>query len=206
MRTGLNRRMWLRGALGFTLALPFLPSVVSPKIASAGPQSLKRKRFVAMGVDHGACWQKFMYPADASLTQTKTYGGRAIRQGDLSLAVSSGVASLSRVLSASSARFTPALAAKMNVIRGLDVTFFMGHNRGGHLGNYADNDGNLNGEQGLAHVPTIDQVLAWSPSFYGDLGTIKERSLVIGDNRKSWGYSNPSMKSGNVQAITTEWD
>ncbi len=205
MSEGMSRRSWLRGALGFTLALPFLPSV-APRTASAGPTSTTRKRFIAIGTEHGGIWQSNMYPAEATLTQTMSYAGRTIRRGDLALGMSNGKASLSPVLSGASTRLTPALAAKMNVLRGLDVTFYLGHNRGGHLGNYADNDGNLNNEQNLAHIPTIDQVLAWSPSFYGNLGSIKERSLVIGGDRMSWGYSNPSTQSGTVQALTSEFD
>ncbi len=202
---GVSRRMFLRGALGFSLALPFLPSVVA-KEAAAAPNATTRKRFIAIGTEHGGVWQSNMYPADATLTQTMSYAGRSIRRGDLALAMQNGNASLSPVMTGSASKLTPALAAKMNVLRGLDVTFYLAHNRGGHLGNYADNDGNLNGEQGLAHVPTIDQVLAWSTSFYGDLATIKERSLVIGGDRMSWGYANPSMKTGAVQAITPEFD
>ncbi|MFT3767945.1 MAG: DUF1552 domain-containing protein [Minicystis sp.] len=205
MSTKISRRMVLRGALGFTLAIPFLPSVL-PSSAKAGPTSSGRKRFVAIGTEHGGIWQGNMYPADATLTDTKKYAGRDVRRGKLALAMDSGKASLSPVLTADATKLTAKLAAKMNVLRGLDVTFYLAHNRGGHLGDYADNDGNLNGEQGIAHVPTIDQVMAWSPSFYGDLATIKERSLVIGGDRMSWGYASPSTKSGDVQALASEHD
>lgn len=205
MSQGTSRRTFLRGALGFTLALPFLPSV-APRSAKADANPSTRKRFVAIGTEHGGIWQSNMYPGDATLTDTSSYAGRTIRRGDLALDASGGTARLSPVLSGSSSVLTPALAAKMNVLRGLDVTFYMGHNRGGHLGNYADNDGNLQGEQGLSHMPTIDQVMAWSTNFYGSLGSIKERSLVIGSNRMSWGYSNPSTHSGEVQAISSEFD
>jgi hypothetical protein len=197
--------MMLRGALGFALAIPFLPSVL-PRSAKAGPTSNGKKRFIAIGTEHGGVWQEFMYPKDGTLTDKQMYAGHEIRRGKLALDVQNGVASLSPVLSADSGVLTASLAAKMNVIRGLDVTFYLGHNRGGHLGNYADNDGNLNGEQGLQHMPTIDQVMAWSPSFYGNLDTIKERSLVMGGDRFSWGYSSPSTKSGEVQALVSEWD
>ena len=59
----------------------------------------------------------------------------------------------------------------MNVLCGLDVPFYIAHNTGLHLGNYARNDGN--GGDGKAVQafprPTIDQIMAWSPSFYPDL-------------------------------------
>ncbi len=201
----LGRRMWLRGAAGFTLAIPFLPSLLEQKQASAG--ALQRKRFVAFGTNHGAIWQPNMYPADGVLTQSQQYAGHEVRRGNLSLDVSNGIARLSPVLSASSSVFTSALAAKMNVLRGLDVTFYLAHHRGGHLGNYAENDGNgSDGQATQAHIPTIDQIMAWSSSFYPDLATILERSLVIGGNGMSANWSSPSTKSGEVQNISPEND
>jgi hypothetical protein len=201
----LGRRMWLRGAGGFALAIPLLPSLLDEKEAKAG--SLGRKRFVAMGTNHGAIWQQNMYPDDGVLTQTSQYAGHAVRRGNLALSVEGGVASLSPVLSASSDRFTSALASKMNVLRGLDVTFYLAHHRGGHLGNYAENDGNgTDGQMTQEHIPTIDQVMAWSSSFYPDLSTILERSLVIGGNGMSANWSSPSSQSGSVQNIAPEND
>jgi len=201
----INRRMFLRGAAGCTLAIPLLPSLVGDNVAHAagGP-----KRFVALATSHGGVWQSKMYPADGALTDSTTYAGHQVRRGSLSLDVANGVASISPVLSADSGRLTSELAQKMNVLRGLDVTFFLAHHRGGHLGNYADNAGN--GDDGVLvqsdRRPTIDQVLAWSPSFYGDLSTIRERALVVGHDGMSHGYSSPSTQSGDVQSITPEND
>jgi len=158
----LGRRMWLRGAGGFALAIPLLPSLLDQKEAKAGGNN--RKRFVAMGTNHGAIWQPNMYPVDGSLTQTATYAGHQVRRGALALDVAGGVARLSPVLSGSSSVLTSALAAKMNVLRGLDVTFYLAHHRGGHLGNYAENDGNgMDGQATQEHIPTIDQHIASSP-------------------------------------------
>ncbi len=201
----LGRRMWLRGAGGFALAIPLLPSLLDQKEAKAGGNN--RKRFVAMGTNHGAIWQPNMYPVDGSLTQTATYAGHQVRRGALALDVAGGVARLSPVLSASSSVLTSALAAKMNVLRGLDVTFYLAHHRGGHLGNYAENDGNgMDGQATQEHIPTIDQLMAWSPSFYTDLSTILERALVIGGNGMSANWSSPSTKTGEVQNISPEND
>ena len=78
---------------------------------------------------------------------------------------------LSPVLRAPSSALSAALVAKMNVLWGLDVPFYIAHNTGLHLGNYARNDGN--GGDGKAVQafprPTIDQIMAWSPSFYSNL-------------------------------------
>jgi hypothetical protein len=195
-----SRRMFLRGLGGFALAIPFLPSIADQKIAKAAPGD--RKRFVAFGTQHGGIWQASMYPNEATLASTQNYAGRQVRRGALSLSTSNGIASLSPVLSAPSDRFTSALASKMNVLRGLDVSFYLAHHRGGHLGNFAENDGNGTDAQGLEHIPTIDQVLAFSEKFYGDLATIKERSLVIGGNGMSAGISN----TGTVQNLSPEND
>lgn len=205
MAKHVNRRMWLRGAAGFVLAIPFLPSVVGEKEARAagGP-----KRFIALGTQHGAVWSPRMVPPDATLTQTATYAGHEIRRGNLALDVAGGIASLSPVLSADSAKLTQPLVQKMNVLRGLDVTFYLAHHRGGHLGNYADNDGN--GSDGKAVQatprPTIDQVLAWSKDFYPDLASIKERSIVMGSKGMSHGYTSPGTQSGDVQFIAPQND
>jgi hypothetical protein len=112
------------------------------------------------------------------------------------------------VLSAPSSRLTSTLVQKMNVLRGLDVTFYLGHHRGGHLGNYAENDAN-SGDGGTVKGqprPTIDQLMAWSDSFYPDLATIKERSLVIGGWGMSAMWSSPLTHDGAVQSITPERD
>ena len=201
-KNAFNRRTVLRGAAGFTLALPFLPSLAE-KDAQAGPNDAPR-RFVALGTEHGGIWQEHMHPVDGVLTDQQQYGGHTVRRGDLSLNVANGIASLSPVLSADSGVLTPEIAAKMNVIRGLDVTFYLGHHRGGHLGNFAENDGNGMDGPLLAPRPTLDQLMAWSDNFYPDLTTILERSIVIGGHGMSADFSNPSTRSGPIQNITPE--
>ena len=200
-----NRRMWLRGAAGCLLAIPFLPSIVGEKEARAAGGS---KRFIALGTQHGAVWAPRMVPPDAMLTQTATYAAHEIRRGNLVLDVANGIAGLSPVLSADSGKFTQALVQKMNVLRGLDVTFYLAHHRGGHLGNYADNDGNGTDGKTVQAMPrpTIDQVLAWSDVFYTDLNSIKERSIVAGSKGMSHGYTSPGTQSGDIQFIAPQND
>ncbi|MDC0743095.1 DUF1552 domain-containing protein [Polyangium mundeleinium] len=201
----LNRRMWLRGAAGFTLAIPFLPSLFGKDeaFAAGGP-----KRFVALATQHGGVWQPRMYPNDTTLTQSTSYAGHDIRRGALALEAANGVASLSPVLAGDSSKLTSALVQKMNVLRGLDVTFYLAHHRGGHLGNYADNDGN--GADGQAiwekKKQTLDQILAWSSKFYPDLGSIRERSIVVGSGGMSHGWSNPGNQTGTIQSVAPEND
>ncbi len=200
----LSRRQVLRGAGGFTLALPWLPSLL-PRGADAAPSPLAQPRFVAICTEHGALWEQNMHPA-AGQTEQMTYAGHAIRRSPLVRTEANGRASLSPILSADATVMTDALVAKMNVLRGLDVPFYIAHHRGGHLGNWAANDGN--GEDGQIQMgsdtPTIDQVLAWSNTFYSDLSTVLERSMVIG-NDISWGWSNPQTQSGSIQATAPEF-
>jgi hypothetical protein len=206
MKTQLTRRHVLRGAAGFTLALPILRSL-QPRGAWAGdPPFAANPRFVAFATEHGGVWEQNMYPAAATLTDNQSYAGRTIRRGDLAASVANGVATVSPVMSGPSDVLTDALVAKLNVLRGLDHPFYIGHHRGGHLGNYAANDGNgTDGQVVQAYPrPTIDQVMAWSGSFYPDLSTTLERSMIVG-NQISWGWSSPESNSGVIQELPPVW-
>lgn len=200
-----TRRQVLRGMAGFTLAIPVLPSLLPTRARAAG---VSAPRFVALATNHGGVWQPHLYPGDETLSEQRSYGGHQIRRGDLSASRSGGRASLSRILTASDAVLTPALVSRMNVMRGFDVPFYLGHHSGGHLGNYALNDGNgMDGQAMRSHPwPTIDQVLAWSNQFYPDTSGILERSLVLGGRGMSAGYANPSNNSGSIDAIPSDTD
>ena len=116
--------------------------------------------------------------------------------GALSGDNSGGRRTLSPVLNASADILTDRIVNNMNVLRGIDIPFYIGHHTGGYLGNYARSD------QGPSVTPmaTIDQVMAWSPSFYPDIDNIRQRTMQIGSNI-SWGYTNASSQSGGVQEI-----
>lgn len=193
-----SRRLFLRGVGGAALALPFLPSLAE-RPAKAGPQTTRR--LIAIRNEHGGVLRSNMFPADATLTESAPYAGYSVRRGDLALSVDGATASLSPILSAPSDRLTPALVQKMNVLSGLDLPYYIAHHRGGSLGNYSDTD--YAPYQGQPRI-TIDQLLAYSPSFYGDLSTVLMRSAVVGDSRLSWGYSNPSDPTSQVQEVTAE--
>ena len=142
-------------------------------------------------------------------TDTTTYAGRDVKRGKLVPQAAAGASQLSAVLRGPQALLTPALAAKMNVLRGLDVPWYIGHHTGGHLGNFARNDGNgADGTYMQAYAtPTIDQLMAWSPKFYADLATIRQRALVIG-SRISYNWANPSNPAalGAVQEVAGTTD
>jgi hypothetical protein len=202
--TAVTRRQVLRGAGGFTLALPLMASL-RPRGAKAAVTG-HPPRFVALCTDHGGVWSSLMYPDDAVLGETMMYAGHTIRRGDLARQVDGAQAFVSPVLRAAEASLPESLVPKLNVLRGLDHPFYIGHHVGGHLGNYAANDGN--GEDGLSlydtPMPTIDQVLAWSSTFHADLTTIRERSLVVGPY-VSWGFSSPSTASGSIVSLPWEY-
>ncbi|HKO50262.1 MAG TPA: DUF1552 domain-containing protein, partial [Polyangiaceae bacterium] len=198
MSKNLNRRMLLRGAAGFTLGMPFLGSLLGRSEQAKAQSFAHPKHFVAFGTCDGGLWQEFMYPGDASLKDSmQAAAGHAVRRGALMPAITGDTAVLSPVLSAKSSLLTPRLASKLNVLRGFDISFYMGHHGGGHLGNYGKSD------QGdaLPLLPTIDQVLAKSDKFYADAQGVMERSLVIGREGMSW-----EAQKGGVIAISPNND
>ena len=128
--------------------------------------------------------------------------GFEIRYGALAGAVTGGKRVLSPVLTASSSVLTDRLLGKMNVLRGFDYDFYLGHHQGGHLGNT-----NARVEMNTTKpMQTVDQLLAWSNKFYPDVGGIRRRSLVTGQQFRgiSFGYSNPSAGNGTIGAVGTE--
>lgn len=194
---GATRRMFLRGTGGALLAIPFLDSL-APRSARAGGSNGLPRRFAAFSTGHGGIRGANMFPADATLTASQAYAGHQVRRGALGLAVDGGVASLSPVLSGSSSVFTSTLAAKLNVLRGLDAGFYLAHTTGVHLGNLAGHD------EALAPVserrPTIDQVLAYSTTFYPQVPLV--RSIQVGPNYSiSLGRENPFDPASPLQFL-----
>jgi hypothetical protein len=196
----INRRQVLRGLGGVALGLPFLPSLV-PNAVHAQTVFVAPKRFVGMIAWHGGVDAAAMYPAvgapDAEQTIVADY---AVRRHALPRQLSGDNASISGIGTAPASVLTAALAAKLSILRGITIPWYIAHNSGGMLGNYARNDGN--GAEGLAShpfvMPTIDQVMARSPSFYGRLDGVTARSMVFGRSNTSWGYQNPELASGPV--------
>jgi hypothetical protein len=203
-----NRRQVLRGAGGFTLGLPFLASLATPRGAMGQAMPGRRRRFVAFTTNHGGIDGPNMYPDPASLTQrTEMFPGHAAAHGPLVRRMEGTDAVLSPVLRAPASALTDRLVGKMNFLRGLDIPFYIAHHTGGYLGNYARNDGNgadgrmLQGQ----HVVTIDQLLAWSPTFNSDLAGIRERLMLTGGRQGlSWSYSNPAARTGTIQEVRPE--
>lgn len=201
-----TRRWFLRG-MGATLAIPALPSLLRAKEAEAQAR-IGQKYFVNLGTHHGGAWSENMNPlTPAPSMETMSYGGRTIRRAPLmATRDAGGNAVLSPVLTASSTALSDPLIAKMFVLRGLDIPFYIAHHTGGHLGNFAANaaDATMPGDGSVAKRdaarPTIDRLMAWSPSFYPNLDGVTHRSLVL-TPRCSYDYENPAAKTGAIQEL-----
>ncbi len=202
----------LRG-MGAAVALPILPSLLTKTAYGADPVFTRAPRLYWVTTEHGGAFEASMFPSQSLLwNSVALFSDHAVRSGTLTGTAQGDSLGVSAVLRAGSAALTPALLAKMNVLHGLDVPFYIAHNTGLHLGNYARNDGN--GSDGKAVQsyprPTIDQIMAWSPSFYPDLSSIKERALVMGDRPVSWNYTDPkapdSSSISNVRGSSSSLD
>jgi len=189
-----NRRLFLRGAGGFLLALPSLPSLLEPRVARAEAATAP-KCFVHFRTPHGGVSTANMWPGDAALSEMRSYT-HDVRRGDLTANLVGGNSMVSPVLSASSGVLTPSLLAKMNILRGLDIPVAMAHNFGAALGYY-----DVDHQTPARPTATVDQVLAYSPAFYPELGAVKQRSIVIsapGTNSGSHGYVTPGVRASGV--------
>ena len=189
MKKNMNRRMFLTGAGGAVMAIPFLPSLLSKSFAADPVGGPVGKCFMAISTYQGGIWGKNMYPDDALLTQASSYAGRQVRYGDLPTTPNAnGDVVWSPVLTASGAVMTPTLAQKFNVLRGTDICWNIGHHKGQNLGNFTQSGGATTHLSQWA-APTIDQVMAYSPSFYSEtdlLNHMTQRSMCIGSGALSW--------------------
>ncbi|MEC8022413.1 MAG: DUF1552 domain-containing protein [Myxococcota bacterium] len=199
----MNRRMFLVGSGGAVMAIPFLPSLTSRAFAADPDPGPVGKCFFAVGTEHGAVWGENMYPNDAVLTQTMPYAGRNVRYGDLPTSPNAdGKVVLSPMCSASAQLLTPSLAAKFNILRGIDIPWGIGHHTGGYLGNFIRTNGGISGVPGDPYMTaTVDQFMAYSPSFYSEAdlaAKMTQRSFCIGSGWLSWNFTNAAAKTGNV--------
>jgi hypothetical protein len=210
----LSRRFALRGLGGATLALPILPSLLTPSEARA-QAVLNQKNYIHFFTEHGSIRNSNMFPTDGAVAERTTVGGLEVRRRPLELSLANGTAVVSPVLSAPSDKFTAALMAKMNVIRGLDIPFGIAHYRGATLGNYAANNGDNSLSASVKSSSprrTIDQVMAWAPEFYGSNPSVSQRSITAcvadpyADAHLSYGYANPATGTGAITHVQGNLD
>jgi hypothetical protein len=198
-----HRRQVLRGTSGFALGIPFLPSLFPRRADGAELLPNVRPRFVAFATEHGGISESNMYPMGSFTQTTDIYTNHKARHGALKLNVSNGMAQLSPVLRGPSSVFTDRIAGKMNVLRGFDVPYYIGHHSGAHLGNYVRSD---QGPKNMASFASIDQVMAWSSAFYPNLGGIKQRAIATGQDFQgiSFTWTNPTARSGGIVKVGIE--
>lgn len=182
-----SRRMFLRGAGGAVLALPFLPSLAprgAAAAAEAGP-----KRFICLK-SFSTQLIRSWYPAlegngyvlrDSRYTGSKADGTTLLSElvdgGPYTRAPLADFATETGISDILGANLNPFLD-KINLIRGLDFLPEVNHNYGGLLGNYSSCTAATPCDaDSLEDIPTIDQVLAYSSKFYPQVPA--QRSLHI---------------------------
>ncbi len=199
------RRQFLRGTGGFTLGLPFLPSLL-PRTAHA--TFTQPKYFVAFATGHGGASEANMYPADALLTgASDIHPGHTAHFGKLVARTEGNDRVLSAVLRAPSSVLTEQLVGKINVLRAFDIPWYMGHNGGSHLGNFArcDQGQEVYGAALRPAMTTIDRIMAYSPNFYPNTTGIRSRGIVPGFSSNSYEHSSPAAGTGNIQNVAGEF-
>ncbi len=213
-----NRRQFLRGAGGVTLALPFLPSLL-PRSAKAAVPGGMPPRLVLIAQIHGGYFDRF-HGKPTLPNKMPLYPGHDMNWGPLSgpsgiATTSDGRTTISPILNAPSNVLRPELIKKMNVLRGLDSPSASGHTWAafGNLGTEA----RTNGEGSTCQsgncffppygIPSVDQLAAWSDSYYPKDHRASTRSIQTGPaNNQSWVHNVASTASGYTQAAKSQTD
>ncbi|MEM6996639.1 MAG: DUF1552 domain-containing protein [Myxococcota bacterium] len=181
-----SRRMFLKSVGGAALCLPVLPSLL-PRSARADAASGPR-RLIALMSQSGQFVTDFWPTATPPGYQTRddVYGGpRADGTTALSETIAGGGVR-APLADFAGAPLSPVLTEqlepyydKMLLLLGLDYLQGTSHGTGPMLGNYANcAAGGEFESRGLGAMPTIDQVLAQSDTFYPTAP--RARSLVLG--------------------------
>jgi hypothetical protein len=211
-----SRRRFLRGAGGAALALPFLESL-APKPASA-QGTIAPKRLIVLKSFSTQLIQEW-YPRfqgngyqlhDAKYSDSKADGTTLLTQ---KLVSGSGYtwAPLTDLQTATgiSGILGPALnplLPKLTLIRGLDFLPSVNHNYGGLLGNFSSCTAATPCDaDGLADVPTIDQVMAYSSKVYPTTPGLRALHISQGVTN-SMSYSDLGMAKGAIQQLTARAD
>jgi hypothetical protein len=206
-----TRRTFLRGTAGAVLALPFLESL-APRLAR-GQSVIPPKRFIVLK-SFSTQLVKEWYPAF-------TGNGYVLKNSKYSDSRGDGTTLLTQKL-VSGANYTwaplgdfktatgisgilgPSLNPfldKLTLIRGLDFLPAVNHNYGGLLGNFSSCTAATPCDaDSLPDVPTIDQVLAYSPKVYASTPTLRCLHITQGVT-DSMSYSDYGMVGGAVEQL-----
>lgn len=157
----LNRRMFLKGAGGFTLAIPLLPSLL-PRSAWAQVQNTGIKRYFSFALNYDYGHHQNWFP---TLNQLPNIGMAGTDQTFRYQALRSFLSTPTSILSPALGRGLNPYLHKANLFRGLNLHSRIAHGWGHLLGNIANTDGHDPTVTGLKRLPTIDQVLAANRNF-----------------------------------------
>jgi hypothetical protein len=189
-----SRRQFLRGSGGAVVGLPFLPSLLPASAEAAGPGG--PPRLILMAERLGAYGSSMHGTMSDTLTnKMQLYPGHEIGWSNLNAVNAGGKATLSPILKANANTLTPALVKKMNVLRGFDAISWGGHNEGalGNLGGPPDKG---------AAIPSIDQFVGYSPTYFAASGKPVERAIVSGhDPKMNYNHQNPATRSAEMVGI-----
>jgi hypothetical protein len=212
MTPKVTRRRFLYGVGGATLALPFLESLV-PRHASAQAATPAKRLIVLKSFSTQLV--KEWYPRfegngyalkDSKFAGTTKADGTTLLTAPLGSGGGYTQAPIADFQTAGgiSGILGPALnpfLSKLTLIRGLDFLPSVNHNYGGLLGNFSSCTAATPCQaDSLSDVPTIDQVMAYSPKVYA--GTPPLRYLHISQGvSDSMSYSDLGIKGGAVQQL-----
>ncbi len=184
--------MLLKGAGGFTLAIPLLPSLLPRQSWAQTTTPLKRYFSFVGTYDYGHHQHWFPTLAELPFTHDPTDGDQRLRYQTLRSFISPSKTELSRIIGGA---FNPYLD-KMNVFRALNLHTRIAHGRGHMLGNVAATDGHDSQVVLLKPLPTIDRLLASdrnfnpsgrSPLHFGqNLSYFKNTDGTVSRNSASW--------------------
>ena len=206
----IQRRMFLQGLGGATLAIPMLSSLVRRE-AKAGGAAAQPLRFIAIKTNSGQTIVDW-YPtfegngyslraqnADGTIGLNPDIPGTPYKQAPMTDFSEPG---LSNIIGES---FNPYLH-KMMLLRGMDFLPETNHNHGCFLGNYAGaSDVTAGASLALPHVPTVDQIMAYSDRFYSAQPLV--RSLHLNNSRSaSCSYTHAGIVGGEVSRVQAHVD
>ena len=214
MAKRVGRRVFLRTTTGLALGLPFLPSLL-PHTLSAQP-AVAPKRFVGVlsysGQFVGDFWPSWA-PPGYQLRDAARPGSRADGTTFLHEPLPGTAYRWARLSDFAGRPLSPVIGAeldpyreKMLLLRGLDLLQGTSHGDGMLLGNYAAcASGGEFGTRGLAEMPSIDQVLAYSDRFYPTPPRARSLALATG-SPNSISFTDYGIADGEVERMNAYLD
>jgi hypothetical protein len=173
-----SRRVFLRGAGGAMLALPFLESLLPRHLQAGGVPA--PKRFITFKTFSTQLIKKWYPSMDGNgyTLKDSVYGGskadgttlltQQLDGGPYTWAPMRDFQTADGISGILGSNLNPFLD-KLTLIRGLDFLPSVNHNYGGLLGNFASCTAATPCDaDSIEAVPTIDQVMAYSPKVYAD--------------------------------------